>query len=106
MLVLIFPGQGSQRPGMGIPWRDHPSWQLVDQLSEVVSRDLADLLVDASPETLRATRNAQLATYTLSLVALDAARKGPSATAPYASNSPLLPGTALASTRPWSPPVP
>jgi [acyl-carrier-protein] S-malonyltransferase len=77
VLVLIFPGQGSQRSGMGIPWRDHPSWQLVDQLSEVVSRDLADLLLDASPETLRATRNAQLATYTLSLVALDAARKGP-----------------------------
>ncbi len=62
---------------MGIPWRDHSSWQLVDQLSEVVSRDLADLLLDASPETLRATRNAQLATYTLSLVAFDAARKGP-----------------------------
>jgi [acyl-carrier-protein] S-malonyltransferase len=62
---------------MGLPWRDHPSWQLVDRLSEVVSRDLADLLLDASPDTLRATRNAQLATYTLSLVALDAARKGP-----------------------------
>lgn len=77
MLVLIFPGQGSQRPGMGIPWRDHPSWQLVGQLSDVVGRDLAELLLDASPETLRATRNAQLATYTLSLVALDAATKGP-----------------------------
>lgn len=77
MLVLVFPGQGSQRPGMGIPWRDHPSWQLVGQLSEVVGRDLAELLLDASPDTLRATRNSQLATYTLSLVALDAATKGP-----------------------------
>jgi len=77
VLVLIFPGQGSQRPGMGIPWRDHPSWQLVDQMSEVVGRDLADLLLDAGPETLRATRNAQLATYTLSLVALEAATNGP-----------------------------
>jgi [acyl-carrier-protein] S-malonyltransferase len=62
---------------MGIPWRDHPSWQLVDQLSEVVGRNLAELLLDASPDTLRATRNAQLATYTLSLVALDAATNGP-----------------------------
>jgi len=62
---------------MGIPWRDHPSWQLVGQLSEVVGRDLAELLLDAGPDTLRATRNAQLATYTLSLVALDAATKGP-----------------------------
>jgi [acyl-carrier-protein] S-malonyltransferase len=62
---------------MGIPWRDHPSWQLVDQLSEVVGRNLAELLLDASPDTLRATRNSQLATYTLSLVALDAATNGP-----------------------------
>ena len=77
MLVLIFPGQGSQRPGMGSPWRDHPSWQFVGQLSEVVGRDLAELLLDAGPDTLRATRNAQLATYTLSLVALDAATEGP-----------------------------
>jgi len=77
VIVLVFPGQGSQRPGMGIPWRDHPSWQLVGQLSEVAGRDLAELLLDASPDTLRATRNSQLATYTLSLVALDAATKGP-----------------------------
>lgn len=67
---------------MGRAWRDHPSWALVDRLSEVAGRDLADLLLDAGPETLRATRNAQLATYTLSLVALDAARRGPLAAAP------------------------
>ncbi len=77
MLVLIFPGQGSQRPGMGAPWRDHPSWQVVDQLSGMVDRDLAELLVDAGSETLRATRNAQLATYALSLVVLDAVTRGP-----------------------------
>ena len=73
----MFPGQGSQRPGMGQAWRDHPAWQLVGLLSEVVGRDLAELLLDAGPETLRATRNAQLATYTLSTVALMASRQGP-----------------------------
>jgi [acyl-carrier-protein] S-malonyltransferase len=62
---------------MGAAWRDHPSWALVGQLSEVAGRDLAELLLSAGPETLRATRNAQLATYTLSLVVLDAARRGP-----------------------------
>jgi [acyl-carrier-protein] S-malonyltransferase len=62
---------------MGKPWQDHPSWALVGRLSEVVGRDLAQLLADAGPETLRATRNAQLAAYTLSLVALDAACQGP-----------------------------
>lgn len=62
---------------MGVPWAGHPSWALVGELSEVVGRDLAALLLDADPGTLRATRNAQLATFTLSLVALDAALEGP-----------------------------
>lgn len=77
MLALIFPGQGSQRPGMGAPWQGHPSWAVVDRLSEDSGRDISYLLVEADAETLRATRNAQLATYALSLVALDAARQGP-----------------------------
>jgi [acyl-carrier-protein] S-malonyltransferase len=77
VLVLIFPGQGSQRPGMGAPWRDHPSWQLVPELSELTGRDLAGLLLHAGSDSLRATRNAQLATYALSLVVLDAATRGP-----------------------------
>jgi [acyl-carrier-protein] S-malonyltransferase len=62
---------------MGAPWRGHPSWQLVPQLSEVVGRNIAELLLDTGSETLRATRNAQLATYALSLVVLDAALGGP-----------------------------
>lgn len=62
---------------MGAPWAGHPSWQLVGQLSEIVGRDVAQLLLDADGDTLRATRNAQLATYALSLVALDAAKNGP-----------------------------
>lgn len=77
MLVLIFPGQGSQRSGMGAPWRDHPSWHLVPQLGEVVGRNIAELLLGTDNDTLRATRNAQLATYALSLVVLDAALAGP-----------------------------
>ena len=77
MLVLIFPGQGSQRAGMGAPWRGHPSWQLVPQLSEVVDRNIAELLLDTGGDALRATRNAQLATYALSLVVLDATLGGP-----------------------------
>ena len=77
MLVLLFSGQGSQRPGMGAPWQGHPSWELVGRLSQASGRDVAELLLTASTETLRATRNAQLATFALSLVALDAARRGP-----------------------------
>ena len=77
MLALVFPGQGAQRPGMGAPWRDHPSWELVGRLSEAADRDLAELLLSASPEVLRETRNAQLATFAFSLVVLDAALAGP-----------------------------
>jgi [acyl-carrier-protein] S-malonyltransferase len=62
---------------MGAPWVGHPSWPLVGQLSQIVGRDVAKLLLDAGSDALRATRNAQLATYALSLVALDAARNGP-----------------------------
>ena len=72
MLAFTFPGQGSQRPGMGAPWVDHPSFELVGQASEVVGRDLTELLLHADEETLRRTDNAQIATFVLSLVALDA----------------------------------
>lgn len=75
MLALIFPGQGSQRPGMGEAWREHPSWSVVDRLSEATGRDLTALLTTADADVLRATRNSQIATYTLSLVILDAARR-------------------------------
>jgi [acyl-carrier-protein] S-malonyltransferase len=62
---------------MGAPWVGHPSWPLVDELSDIVGRDISELLVDTDGDALRATRNAQLATYVLSLVTLDAARRGP-----------------------------
>jgi [acyl-carrier-protein] S-malonyltransferase len=62
---------------MGAPWQGHPSWAVVDRLSEATGRDLAYLLLDADAEVLRATRNAQLATYALSLVVLNGVTRGP-----------------------------
>ncbi len=72
MLAFTFPGQGSQRPGAGRPWLDHPSWELVHDVSQAAGRDVESLLLDADEEELRATRNSQLATFTLSLLVLDA----------------------------------
>lgn len=61
---------------MGTPWTKHPAWGVVERISEATGRDVASLLTEADAETLRATRNAQLAAYALSLVTLHAARSG------------------------------
>jgi len=75
VLAFTFPGQGSQRPGMGLPWKDHPSFELVEQASDVTGRDVRSLLCEADSETLKQTDNAQLATFVLSLMVLDAVER-------------------------------
>lgn len=74
-IAFTYPGQGSQAPAMGEPWREHPSWELVDEASEVAERDVAALLLTADAEELRQTRNAQLSTFVLSMVVLDAVER-------------------------------
>lgn len=72
MIVFTYPGQGSQLPGMGTPWQEHPSWELVVEASDVAGRDVGALLLTADAETLKLTRNSQLTTFVLSMVAFDA----------------------------------
>jgi len=75
MLAFTFPGQGSQRPGMGRPWRGHDSWELVEEASEVTGPHIAALLLDADAEELRDTRHAQMTTFVSSLMVLDAVER-------------------------------
>ena len=75
MLAFTFPGQGSQRPGMGQPWVGHESWDLVDEASEIAGRDVGALLLSADADTLKDTRNAQLTTFVSSLMVLDAVER-------------------------------
>ncbi len=75
MIAFTFPGQGSQAPGMGEPWRDHPSWELVTEASDASGRDVAALLLDADADELKQTRNSQLATFVHSMIVLDAVER-------------------------------
>ncbi len=75
MIAFTFPGQGSQAPGMGEAWREHPSWELVAEASEASGRDVEHLLLGADAEELRQTRNSQLSTYVLSMIVLDAVER-------------------------------
>lgn len=72
MIVFMYPGQGSQAPAMGAAWKDHPSWELVAEASEVAGRDVAELLLEADADTLKLTHNSQMATFVLSMVVFDA----------------------------------
>jgi [acyl-carrier-protein] S-malonyltransferase len=75
MIAFTFPGQGSQKPGVGRPWVEHPSWELVAEVASATGRDVEHLLLHADAEELRLTRNAQLATFVTSLVVLDAVER-------------------------------
>lgn len=73
-IAVIFPGQGTQTPGMGAPWRDHAAWSVVERAEAAFGEPLADLLLDAPAERLARTREAQLAVLLTSLVTWEAIR--------------------------------
>lgn len=75
MRCFVFPGQGSQLPGMGAAFTDHPAWTLVEEASDAAGRDVAHLLLDADADELVETRNAQLGTFVHSMVVLRALRE-------------------------------
>lgn len=87
MIAFTYPGQGSQTPGMGEAWRDHPSWELVGEASEASGRDIEHLLLRADAEELRQTRNSQLSTYVASMIVLDAVERTGLAPAFHAGHS-------------------
>jgi [acyl-carrier-protein] S-malonyltransferase len=66
---VMFPGQGSQKQGMGEAWRDHAAWSVVERAEAVLDRPLAPLLL-TSP--LDQTADAQMALVLASLMAWEA----------------------------------
>ncbi|MFN8036561.1 MAG: ACP S-malonyltransferase [Acidimicrobiia bacterium] len=73
-IAVVFPGQGTQKPGMGAPWRAHDAWRVVARAEDALGEPLAPLLLDASAEDLGPTRHAQLAVLLTSLLAWEATR--------------------------------
>ena len=87
MIVFTYPGQGSQTPGMGSAWVDHPSWELVEEASDATGRNIAGLLLDTDADELTMTRNAQLSTFVTSMVVLDAVSRTGAEAAAHAGHS-------------------
>ena len=60
MLALIAPGQGSQAPGMFLPWiADPANAELLGQWSQAIDLDLLHLGTTAEADEIRDTANAQ-----------------------------------------------
>jgi [acyl-carrier-protein] S-malonyltransferase len=67
--AAIFPGQGAAAPAAGLPWVDHPAWQVVAEAEAATGRDLGRLLLEADADELSTTGASQLAVLLTSLVA-------------------------------------
>jgi [acyl-carrier-protein] S-malonyltransferase len=62
-VAIVFPGQGAQVPGFGIPWAAHPAWDVVREAEEVLRRSLDHLLLDDGEQALGSTADVQLGVF-------------------------------------------
>lgn len=67
MIAAIFPGQGSQTPGMGkdVFEASLAAREVFENVSATLGMDVAKLCFEADEETLRSTDNAQVALFTV-----------------------------------------
>ncbi len=78
MIAIVFPGQGSQKPGMGreLVEEHAEAAGVFDRVSQALGQDVRALCWESDEETLRRTENAQVALYTVSLAAWETLKAG------------------------------
>ncbi len=71
MVVATFPGQGSQRPGMGLELHDRfaAARNVFESVEVATDRPIRRICFEVSEEELRETQNAQLALFTCGMAA-------------------------------------
>src|SRR4051794_14860916 len=71
MIAVVFPGQGSQKPGMGKDLFDtrKEAREVFELVAGATGVDVQKLCFGTDDETLRQTENAQMALYTCGVAA-------------------------------------
>lgn len=69
--ALLFPGQGTQKPGMGMPFVGRPEFSIATQAGEILGLDIAKLICDDQDNALSSTHDAQLAILVTSLMSYE-----------------------------------
>ncbi|MCX4097501.1 ACP S-malonyltransferase [Nocardia sp. alder85J] len=73
-IALLFPGQGSQHPGMGESWRETPSFDLAVRARARTGIDVPHLLLHADADELVRPQAAQLSIFVHSCMVVDRLR--------------------------------
>jgi [acyl-carrier-protein] S-malonyltransferase len=86
-VAVVFPGQGTQEPGMGTSWRDDPAWSVIERAEAALGEPLVSPVIDADADALARTRTAQLAVLLTSLVVWEALQPLPEPPIAFAGHS-------------------
>jgi [acyl-carrier-protein] S-malonyltransferase len=75
--TFLFPGQGSQKVGMGKDFFSSLEWakRRFDECNEILSRDLASIIFNGPEDQLTQTKNTQPALFTLESIICDALKE-------------------------------
>lgn len=86
-VAYLFPGQGSQTPGMGKIFSDTEHFQIARNAGDILNIDVDELLCSEDSSVLSSTHNAQLAILITSLMAYASINKSEFETSCFAGHS-------------------